>query len=252
MDNSNKGVFAGFTLLKEPVWDPAKFENEFAAEWGIWLSDKAAKDPATRVYSIPGIGEKTILAISLVKAQVPGDEAVANAQYNYMWGDAVSVAKTHKAHLIVSVLGADNARDGGTLYAKAMTTLCRDANTIGYYHNGVVLQPAFVLDAGKLIKSSQLPVLSLVWFGLSRTENGVSAYTTGLTNLGKDEIEILDTKEDPIELRSFLFNVVVYVLEEDVTLHDGETIGVDENQRLKIEKSEGINVTGDSLKIKYL
>ena len=103
----------------------------------------------------------------------------------------------------------------------------------------------------KLMKKNMFPLLSLVWFALRRTEKGLSAYTVGLTALGKDEIEILDTNEAPSVLRDFLFNIVSYIVEEDVVLHAGETIGVDNKQRLKIDKSEGVNVKGESLKIVY-
>ena len=42
-----------------------------------------------------------------------------------------------------------------------------------------------------------------------------------------------------------------YVVDQDVILHDGETIGFTNEQRLKIVKSAGVNVAGESLKILY-
>ena len=66
-----------------------------------------------------------------------------------------------------------------------------------------------------------------------------------------NEMEIVDTDKDIGEVRSFLINITAYVIGEDVILHDGETIGFTNEQRLKIVKSEGVNVSGDSLKILY-
>ena len=83
------------------------------------------------------------------------------------------------------------------------------------------------------------------------SDKGVSAYTTGLRNLGKDEIEIVDVNKNPNEIRELLLNIASYVIEEDVILHAGETIGEDNTQRLRIVKSEGVNVDGESLKILY-
>ena len=68
---------------------------------------------------------------------------------------------------------------------------------------------------------------------------------------GKDEIEIIDSDKQPSELRDMLINIVGYVISEDVILHDGETIGLTAEQRLKITKSAGVNVEGESLKIAF-
>ncbi|MFR3921586.1 MAG: DUF4261 domain-containing protein [Dysosmobacter welbionis] len=42
-----------------------------------------------------------------------------------------------------------------------------------------------------------------------------------------------------------------YVLEEDVTFHDGETIGFTEGQYLSISRSAGVWHDGMTLKIPY-
>ena len=246
------GTFVGFALLKEPLWDSTKFEKDYTTEWGENLIGNPEESVSAKVYSFPEFGEKTLLAISLVESPVTEDEIEYSAQSNYMWSEAAKVTKSHKAHLIISVLGADDAKVGARLYAKVITTICHDSNTLGLYHNQVVLQPSFIIDASKLMKKNMFPLLSLVWFALRRTEKGLSAYTVGLIALGKDEIEILNTNEAPSVLRDFLFNIVSYIVEEDVVLHAGETIGVDNKQRLKIDKSEGVNVKVESLKIVYV
>ena len=56
---------------------------------------------------------------------------------------------------------------------------------------------------------------------------------------------------DPRELRDFLLNLVCYVLDEDVVLRDGETIGFSAQQKLPIVRSKGVSLDGDTLKIAY-
>ena len=46
-----------------------------------------------------------------------------------------------------------------------------------------------------------------------------------MRSFSKDEMEVLDTEAEPGDLRGFLLDIADYVLENDVTLHDGETIG---------------------------
>lgn len=248
------GAFLAFVLLKEPQWDHEKFEKEFEADWGTKLTSPESKEgenATTLVYTPEGSDEGVFFAVGLVDRCVPNGEAEFHAQFNYMWAEAVSVTKTHQAHLIVTVMGKTDPRASGTLFARVLSTLCKCENVLGVYFNDVVAEPRFMVAVSDLIRQDHFPLLSLVWFGLGRSGNGINAYTCGLTKFGKDELEILDSDKDPGELRGFLMNIAAYVIGEDVILHDGETIGVSNEQRVKIVRSEGVNVQGDSLKILY-
>ncbi len=45
------------------------------------------------------------------------------------------------------------------------------------------------------------------------------------------------------DLRGFVLDIASYVLEQDVTLRDGETIGFSEGQKLPITRSAGSGTT---------
>ena len=122
---------------------------------------------------------------------------------------------------------------------------------LGVYANGTVYQPEFYTEAAQMAEDGELPLLNLVWFGLYRTDGGMAAYTDGLRSFGKDEIEVPESGAEPDALRSFLIDITLYVLEEDVTFQDGETIGFSEGQRLPITRSAGLWLDGMTLKIPY-
>ena len=82
-----------------------------------------------------------------------------------------------------------------------------------------------------------LPVLDWVYFGLCQSEEGNNVYTYGMTAFGKEEMEILGSKHG--------------LTESDVTLHEGETLGVSKEQKLPIIRSKGVSVEGMTLKIEY-
>ncbi|MGN0402756.1 MAG: DUF4261 domain-containing protein [Acetatifactor sp.] len=246
--------FQAFVLFKEPVFAPNLFEKAFSEEWGITLQEEDAgtnpekdSDVDARIYDVGSMR----LVLGYMGFPIPGGEAEANAQFNYMWKEAVSVTGTHKAHMIVTVMGEGSLEEKGKLYTKAVTTLCRQENTLGVYANGVVYEPKMFVAMSEIMKDGTLPIFNLVWFGLGRSEKGVSAYTCGLKSFGKNEMEILDSDRQPSELRDMLINIADYVISEDVILHDGETIGLTADQRLKITQSEGVNVEGESLKIAF-
>lgn len=134
---------------------------------------------------------------------------------------------------------------------KLVCAACGQDGVLGIYANGTVYQPEFYLEAAQMMEDGSLPLLNLVWPGLYRREGGLCAYTEGLRAFGKDELEVLDTRAEPGDLRGFVLDIASYVLEQDVTLRDGETIGFSEGQKLPITRSAGIWHDGMTLKIGY-
>ena len=137
------------------------------------------------------------------------------------------------------------------LQVKLVCAACRQRGALGVYANGTVYQPEFYLNAAKPMEDGELPLLDLVWMGLYRREVGLCGYTDGLAAFGKEEMEVLDTQAAPGDLHSFLLDLTSYVLEEDITFHDGETIGFTEGQYLPISRSAGVWHDGMTLKISY-
>lgn len=101
------------------------------------------------------------------------------------------------------------------------------------------------------MKEGGLPVYNWIWFGLYRSENGVCGYTYGMTTFGKEEMEVLDADAQPTDVQEFLSNLAAYVLEYDVTLKDGETIGFSEDDKHPITRSQGVSLPQMTLKIRY-
>ena len=103
-----------------------------------------------------------------------------------------------------------------------------------------------------MMQEDELPIFNWIWFGLYRNEGGMSAYTYGMEVFGKDEMEVLNTGAEPGELRDFLASLVSYVLENDVELHDGETIGFSAEDKHTITRSKGVALPDQmTLKISY-
>lgn len=253
--DSNAQNFQAFVLFKNENGIPVDFEKDFSEQWGIKLEatpdDRDEKsDDSNLDAQIYSVG-KLMLVLGYMDFAVPDGEAEYNAMYNYMWKDAVEVTKTHQAHMLVTILGEGTAEEKGILYTQAIATLCKYENTIGVYANEVVYEPKMFVAFSEMMKDGSLPLFNLVWFGLSNSENGVSGYTCGMKCFGKDEMEIINSQKKPSDIRDMLTNIASYVILEDVILHDGETVGMSATQRLKITKSEGVNVEGDSLKIQF-
>ena len=245
------GCFTGFVLLESPRWDKEAVLAALAGTWGVTPEppeEGEKEEPDMAVFQVG----PSLVAISLVPAKVPDGEAEHYAAANYLWPEAVEVTASHQAHLIVAVLGRDASPvDSGRLFVKAAASCLAQPGALGIYTSGTVLSPDHFLTVAEAMKDGELPVMDWVYIGLYRSETGSGAYTYGLTAFGKDELEILDSPHAPGELHEFLFDICYYLLEGDVTLRDGETIGFTEDQKLSITRSKGVAVDGMSLKIGY-
>lgn len=252
------GTFCGSVLLNSVSFDVDKVMADLKTEWGIEPSDKpgdmasddASADESTRVFYL---GE-TLVAISLMPARVPDGEAEYYAETNYMWPKAVEVTKTHKAHVLVAVLAHGLPPvEAGKLHVKVIATCLKQPNAIGVYVSGTVFQPEFYIEVANMMKEDEenLPVLTWVYLGLYRSEEGNNIYTYGMTAFGKEEIEILGSKHNFPELQRFMLEIAYYVIGSDVTLREGETLSVSEEQKFPITRSRGGAVEGMTLKIEY-
>lgn len=243
------GPFLAVILLEQPGWDPQQLRGDLAADWGIQVgAENIGQDGASLVFDQDGC----ILSAGLMEAPVPGGEAERMAAANYLWRDAVAAAGRHTAHILVAVLpqGSEPVLPA-TLLTKLVYSCCKQPGVLGIYTAGTVHEPAFYTREAELLRQGELPLMDWVYFGLYPGEQGFCSYTYGLNAFGKTEVEVLDGPTDPGELLGFMSGVVNYVVGYESELHDGETIGFTEGQRLPITLSAGVALPGQTLKIAY-
>ena len=181
-----------------------------------------------------------------------GSEMCIRDRGNYLWKDATEVARQHEAHILVSVTGdQSNLLERAKLFTRATSSCLKQSYATAVYTDGMVFQPEFYRDMAALLQEDELPVMDWIWFGIYRTQKGIPGiYTYGLRKFGKEEIEVY-APADLSDIRDFLMDIVHYILSDDVTLQDGETIGFSEEQKLAITLSEGIALDGMTLKLEY-
>ncbi len=252
---SSAGPFAGFVLLSTPEWDLEAFKQQLKADWDIDYpptdGEQAGEneDKTVAVFDVDGM----TAAASLMEAPVPDGEAEYWANSNFMDKEnALAAARDHTAHVMIAVIDKEHPpRARGELYVKLVSTLLKAPNALGVYTNGTVWLPDYFIQVSQDLKEGDLPLMDLVFVGLVQYEKGICGWTNGLRAFGKDELEIRDSQQSPQDVHELLLNVSGYLIEEDVTLQDGETLGYTAEQKLHITRSEGVNVEGMSLKIGF-
>ena len=255
-ETDHKGSFAGSVLLSKAEWDKEQLIRDLREEWGIVDEepDEGDEDVENSDDAVVMRVGNMMLIVTLFHGHIPDNEAEINAENNYMWPEAVEVAKAHKAHIMVAVLGEEEKLlERGKLFTKAMVVCCKQKYATGVYTSGVVFEPRFYEGLADMIKEDELPIFNWIWFGLYRSEGGLNGYTYGMDVFGKEEMEVLNTDAEPEELRDFLASLASYVLACDVTLQDGETIGFSADDKHTITRSPGVSLPEEqmTLKISY-
>ena len=245
-------ALTGFVLLNEAKFNREKFLKDLKEDWKITLDLGDDSENKEKDMLVGNIGD-IMVAVALMPAPIPNNEAIDNAKTNYRWKDAVKVAEEHKAHILVSLLGEPNLVDGAKLYTKIISALTKQENCTGINVLGTVLNPDMYRDFTKYYEENDMfPVENIIFIGLYAVEdNKVSAYTYGMEGFGKKEMEILASSENPEDVYYFLQAIADYVITSDVILQDGETIGFTAEQKISISQSKGVAVNGTTLKLGY-
>lgn len=181
------------------------------------------------------------LALALMPAPYPATELEGPIATTWMWParSPIENVKQHRSHLLITMTGgaADPVRR--RLILTAVTALAAKQPGVMAVYWGeatLVIYPPLFVDMAEKINSPDAPPLYL-WVDLRvlRNKDGSTClFTTGLSPLGHMEIEIPQIEMDPGELREWLLNIMYYLLENGPVLKDGETIGMSEEQQIRI------------------
>jgi hypothetical protein len=268
-------MFGFISKLFKGEGNEAKTENNSTIVLGMALLRNVEKidfqkitDELKHHYNLPitghdydeekGIGvvelKSSQIAIALINLPIPGDELEFPTQVAYLWPEAKDLIPKHQAHIIISVSSPDDTKlNMYKTFTKAASSVLANTNSIGIYlgNQTLVLPTDFYLDGAKAMTDDDLPLMNWIYFGL-REENGShSGYTYGLKEFGFNELEILNSSHSVEDIQGMLFNISHYIIQGNVTLHDGETIGLTADQKIKIRKSKGVQVDGITLKLEY-
>ena len=246
------GPFVASILLNKTNYDLETVVNNLKSDWNIKLPKGSVDSAKNTLYcSIDGI----TATITLVESPISGTEAVDCAKTNFRWDNAEPVAIEHKAHLSVTVLQNNEklTKAGITLVKLCASCLVSETAT-GILTSGTVLEPEFYVEMAKeYIDEDSFPIWNMIFFGMYSQDKGETfcAYTHGMKCFNKLDLEIIDCHKTPEDIIELLNDIAEYVIDEDVVLKDGETIGFTEEQKLTIVESNGIAIPAHTLKIGF-
>jgi hypothetical protein len=230
----------GMLLLADTVsFDLSRLAADQLERFSRQLSYEGSADNKTAVFEVEG----EMVALAHLPVPLPAGELDQSTNYAYYWPEAGEETKGHESHIIVTIMkGSNDMVKRYKLYTEIIVSLMTTTNAVAMYmgmQSLVIGKESYLMQAAYM-DDDNLPLNLWIYFGL-RSDAGLnSAYTYGLKEFGKKELEIVRSSRSLEDLLEFLFNIAHYVLACDVTFDDGQTCGLSEEERIPISVSKGV------------
>jgi hypothetical protein len=200
---------------------------------------------------IQGVKEKeNTIAFALGQADVvlgimggpfPWSDLEGPCATSILWRNAADEIQGHKSHVIVTVAGSIEPAELSKLLTQVTASvLVACSKAIGvYWVNATLVVPKnlFIEFATKILPKGP-PVHIWVDTRVGRQDKHSAGFTAGLDALGHMEIETDASPEEPGALRERLYLVAEYVLSSGRSIGDGDTIGEDSGEKIKVVYSD--------------
>lgn len=184
-------------------------------------------------------GDETIGFLAHMPAAIPGGEAEENADGNFLWPNGREEAATHRAHVIVTNMGAGDQSpiQSAISVSRLALVALRLFDGIGvYWGNASVCNSRAVFeDFCQDISDEHVPVRVWLRFQLVRaSDDSIGMYTLGMRQFDLMDIEVDRCTLDVGDLFEFVSNIAHYLIQSGPVIADGNTVGGSAEERILV------------------
>lgn len=238
---------------EEPQLSVADIQRDLAAKWPA-LPQTTDADQKEMTLSFK-VGEADVI-LGLMPAPFPWSDLEGPCATSILWPNAAEVLKSHKNHAIVTVNAEADPVALSTLLTQATASvMATSPSALGvYWGNATLIVPKDIfIDFAVEILPQGPPLHVWVDFRVGKDSERTSAgFTTGMAALGHMEFEAHNAPEPPGDMRERLFGLASYVVENGPVIKDGDTIGQDANERIRVVYEDSqFGIEGKVMQLKY-
>ncbi len=179
-----------------------------------------------------------LAAISLMPQPIPPEDLEFPCTVAWHWPTAEEEMQEHNSHLVVALVDGPNdpiERHRQLTELVASVAALTDSVGIFWGSGGNAHQAQAFLDSAHQMNDDVLPLELWVAIHFSPEDDGsLSCITNGMEEFGLNEIEVFSSRREPQMLLEFLYNVAYYLIENGPVIHDGETIGMSDEERFLV------------------
>ena len=190
-----------------------------------------------------------IIALAPMPGPVPGTDIPHAVEATWLWpkGEPIQKVLDHKAFILCTLVvasGNGSAIDNRLILSQIMASITSQPGVLGVYwpDAGVIHYPPVFTDMAQS-DQAQLMLPINIWTDIRVGKNSdgtASGRTMGMTALGHMEIEYPKCASRPSELREWMQNIVLYVLDSGPILQHGQTIGGTQEEKVKIRHMDSV------------
>ncbi|MBX7104587.1 MAG: DUF4261 domain-containing protein [Gemmataceae bacterium] len=231
----------------------APIRADFASKWPTLPTPEPVKAEKDQMAFRVGTND---VIIAFMRAPIPWSDLEGPCETSWLWPDAEAALRDHAGHLIVTVMSQDGPVEQSGLLTRICASIlatCEQAPGV-FWSNASLLVPSNVFqDFARDILPEGPPLYIWVDFRVGPTgKDKTSGFTTGMAALGHMEFETENSPEPPGELRERLFDLANYVLENGPVIKDGDTVGEDANERIRVVYAKSaFGHKGKAMRLEY-
>lgn len=179
-----------------------------------------------------------LAAISLMAAPIPFEELEFPCAAAWYWPTAEEEMRTHNSHLLVALVdGPDDPIERHRRLTELVASAAALTDAVGIFwgSGGNVHESRAFLDSAHQMTADVIPLELWVTIRFVPEDDGsVSCITDGLEEFSLNEIEVVSSRREPQTLLEYVYNVAYYLIENGPVIHEGETIGLNEDERFAV------------------
>lgn len=196
--------------------------------------------------------------ISLMPGPVPWGDLEGPCAAAWYWKEAAQVLREHKAHILISILPQNEQKPMVERFisiTKLVSSILQTSIALGvYWGSGTVVHSADnFLKRSSDINNKDIPYELWIEFRVEMfPDKKCNIITTGMRTFGHMEIEIVKSKNSPLNALEFVLNTINYLVKNGPVIKDGDTVGEDKTQKIKVKYKKSIrDRVGNVMSINY-
>ena len=228
-------IYLSMILLDRPSLPPPQELLSTLAALGETSADSATVETTEKTLAFR-LGSETA-ALALMPGPAPWSNLEGPCATAWWWPEAKARLAGHRSHLLVALMGDSRDAVARSLSLTRLTAVAAaQVDAAGIFWGGGSLVhdvPAFLEEArGASIEN--LPLHLWIDFRVERNDDGTHRlFTTGMKALGKLELEIPHSRQEPSELLDFAGAIASYILARGAEVRDGHTVGRSEAEQVR-------------------
>jgi len=232
-----------FVLLAEPRLPTAKdiieaFNSFTNNRQSVRLSQEKPSNPAAKDMLHFELGENHSAYVMLLPVPVPKHEADDAARFSLSSMGTGWKLPVHNAHLLVTQhrSGSPTTVDDLSSFTSLLAAVAEASGAVGVYwgNAGATHSASFFISMAR--EEGLLPRIML-WNGVSfahESDGRTSILSLGMQQLGLPNLILVAPRTAANSALGFLFDALSYLIDRGSPLPDGDTIGRDADERLKV------------------